>query len=393
MGKKALLIGLSTYQTLGYGALVSPALRNLKALNRVLQSNIGQFCESEIATLINPDSQQVRQAIEHLGSRCQPDDVRVLYFCGLGLIESQSQQLYLSAYDTQPNNLLSTAISSQFIQAVLDHSHSRNQLILIDCCWEQLPHLELPVIRSSTPEMPIIKLGGAHRAALCAFNPMEMGWPTTHGGLSDYTQALVEGIGTGLADTGADGYLSAYDLHQYVEDSLHRSATTTQLLLHAPQDSAHIHLFQLPEYQPEAEYRCSVEEYAAKDRGELSDQSRKVLSFLREHIGLSAETADAIESDVLKPYRERRERLQRYEQAFREATQLESPPRQSLRRWLKHLQQALELGYEDVTRIETRVISNQESHQPFQSRSHPVEETPATSPAVVPPSIELNHRS
>ncbi|HEY9737961.1 MAG TPA: hypothetical protein V6D06_16830, partial [Trichocoleus sp.] len=178
-------------------------------------------------------------------------------------------------------------------------------------------------------------------------------------GLSAYSHCLVEGIETGLADMGADGVISIRDLHQYVEQSLERLSMQTRANLHAAGSSPDIQLFRLPQYNPEAEYRRGVEEYVTKDQGQISEQSRQVLNFLSTNLGLSAEVRNAIESDVLRPYQERQERLRRYEQAFTEVIKLENPPRKSVRRWLQHLQHSLFLNYEDVTQIETHILSEQ----------------------------------
>lgn len=391
MGKRALLIGFDTYQVLPCSHLNSPALENLRAIAQILESEVGQFLKSEINLLINPDAQQVRQAIEYFSSRCRPSDRQFLYICGLGLIDPKTQQAYLGAYDTQPANLLSTGISSEFLQAALGHSQSHHQLVVLDVCWQ--PGIPKYSASLDWQAMSIAQLGSSERAVLLVFNP-EAGWTRSPAGLSVCAHYLVEGISTGLADIEADGFISASDLYQYLTDHLHVLDTPTHVCLNASQNSDGIRLFELPGYQPEAEYRCSVAEYVAREQGIITDQSRQVLDFLRQQIGLSVEEGQAIEASVLKPYQETQARLQRYEQAFTEVIQLENPPNQSLRRWLKHLQQALELSYEDTIRIETRVVATygatRKSASWRQSPDSPAE-TPTTKDPMPAVSRELNH--
>lgn len=357
MSRKALLIGLNVYSFIESKQADSPALQNLEALQQVLLSNIGQFEEADIETLINPDAQQIRQAIERFSSHCRPRDLRLLYFCGLGLIDPHTHRFYLAGYDTQPQNLLNTAISDEFMRGLLSRSHSRRQVVLLDTCWGQPEVTPAAGIPTSQAHWLMAPLAGEHRAVLVAQNAAE-GWSLADSGLSEYTHSLIEGIETGLADMGADGMISIDDLHQYLEQNLERLSLRTQALLHAPGESSEIQLFHLSQYVPETEYRRSVEEYVTKDQGAITDQSRQVLDFLRTHLGISPEVSQAIEADVLRPYQERQERLNRYEQVFTEAIQLENPPRKSIRRWLRHLQQTLSLTYADVTPIEARILAD-----------------------------------
>jgi Caspase domain len=360
MARKALLIGLDVYSFAAGRDSCSPALANLDAFSQVLHSSIGQFQEEDVETLINPDDQQMRQAIERLSSHCRPHDVRLLYICGLGLVEWSSGQFYLPGYNAQPERLLNTALSTDFICGLMDSSHCRNQLILLDVCWAAPEALlegsfvgPRQALKGAQTEPLLSRLATSYRAVLLAQNPAT-GWVTTEAGLSEYTHCLTEGIDTGLADVGADGFISVADLQQYLEQSLERLSLQTQARLQAPAASAEIQLFKLPQYDPEAEYRRSVEEYVTKDQGQISDQSRQVLNFLRAHLGLVADLGQRIEAEVLRPFQERQERLQRYETAFAEAIALENPPRKSMRRWLRHLQHSLALSAEEVTQIEAR---------------------------------------
>lgn len=376
MARKALLIGLNIYTTLGSNATVSPAVQNLAALTRVLQSDIGQFRDGQIETLINPDAQQMRQALEHLSGGARPDDLRLLYFCGLGLIDTLTGCPYLAGWDTQPSQLMTTALSYEFIQAVLNNSNSRQQVIILDNAWFQAEAEGLQAAYIDANYCGMAQFANPYRAVLLAQNTGDIGWSVLSPKLSDYTHHLIEGIESGLADLGADGVISVSDLHQYIEQGLNASDTPAQARLYAPGKSADIALFNLPQYQAEAEYRRSVEEYVTQGQGHINEHSRQVLDFLRTNLGLSTEVSQAIEAAVLRPYQEREERLLRYEQAFTEAIQLENPPRQSLRRWLRHLQQTLTLSYDDIAQVEARVLAAQPSPAVFNRPAQPLEPIP-----------------
>jgi hypothetical protein len=356
MGRKALLVGLSVYDLME-GEPASPALHNLQALRRILTSDIGQFPEDAVETLVNPDAQRIRQAVERLSAHCRPKDLRLLYFCGVGLINLIGGGLYLAGYDTDPLNPMATAVSQDLLRTLMDASHCRQQIMILDACWAA-SGAEVPTeVASDYTHQLVSQLAGDYRAVLMAHNPLDMGWSVTNKGFSAYTHCLIEGIDTGLADMGADGFVSIDDLHHYAEQTLDQLQSPVQAVLYAPGQSAEAPLFQLPQFNPEREYRRSVEDCVTQDQGKISDQSRQILNFLQHNLGIPGDVGQTIEAEVLRPYRERQERIQRYEQIFAEVLQLENPPRMPMRRWLRHQQQTLGLSYEEVCQVEARLLA------------------------------------
>ena len=77
---------------------------------------------------------------------------------------------------------------------------------------------------------------------------------------------------------------------------------------------------------------------------------------MRVSLELLPEEAEAIEDEVLNPYRKYREKGERYEQALQEAMQQEYPFSVATREELKRLQQVLGLTEEDATKIEELVV-------------------------------------
>jgi formylglycine-generating enzyme required for sulfatase activity len=106
---------------------------------------------------------------------------------------------------------------------------------------------------------------------------------------------------------------------------------------------------------PRLKYRKEVEAIAQENEGEISDINQSCLNELRKNLPLSSQEAEAIEAEVLRPYRELQEKLNRYEQVFRDAIQRRYPLSESDRRGLKRLQQALRLRDEDIKLIERRI--------------------------------------
>jgi len=102
-------------------------------------------------------------------------------------------------------------------------------------------------------------------------------------------------------------------------------------------------------------YREEVDRRSSS-RGDITVVGRRILDELRVSLELLPEEAEAIEDEVLNPYRKYREKGERYEQSLQEAMQQEYPFSLETRDELKRLQQVLGLTDEDAARIEELVI-------------------------------------
>jgi WD40 repeat protein/serine/threonine protein kinase len=102
-------------------------------------------------------------------------------------------------------------------------------------------------------------------------------------------------------------------------------------------------------------YREEVDRRSSS-RGDITVVGRRILDELRVSLELLPEEAEAIEDEVLNPYRKYREKGERYEQSLQEAMQQEYPFSLETREELKRLQQVLGLTDEDAARIEELVI-------------------------------------
>lgn len=84
MMKAALLIGVSEYES-GFSRLPS-ATKDIKAVQRVLlDPRMGGFQETEVITLADPGSQEMREALEAFFADRKPDDLLLFYFSGHGV--------------------------------------------------------------------------------------------------------------------------------------------------------------------------------------------------------------------------------------------------------------------------------------------------------------------
>lgn len=102
-------------------------------------------------------------------------------------------------------------------------------------------------------------------------------------------------------------------------------------------------------------YREEVDRRSSS-RGDITVVGRRILEELSVSLELLPEEAEAIEDEVLNPYRKYRQKGERYEQALQEAMQQEYPFSVATREELKRLQQVLGLTDEDATKIEELVV-------------------------------------
>jgi hypothetical protein len=221
----ALIIGDDQYKDVGLKKLRAPA-EDVVDLSNVLQDpTIGCF---EVQTLLNEKTYKVKPAIEAFFTDRTYDDLSLLYFSCHG-VKNESGQLYFATRDTQLKLLDSTAISTNFINDVMSHSRSRRQVLLLDCCYSGAFARGMAVKAGKSIGInERFKWSG--RAVLTSSDAMEYsfeeGEPMGKDVHSLFTRALVHGLKTGKADLDGDGFISIFDLYDYVYNCV--SAKTSQ---------------------------------------------------------------------------------------------------------------------------------------------------------------------
>ncbi len=391
MGKHILLIGMSTEDLAAESAESSPAIANITALKETLLAEVDGLRHDQITTLVNPVMWQMRHAIALMTYRCRHGDLCLIYYSGCGVIDACSGKFYLTASDTQLDAITTTAISSDYIrQALPSLQTGLNRVMILDCIWGALP--SEPATPPSAPDnqLSIDRLADCNCALFTALGSNAQPWPVTDAGLSLYTQLLIEGITTGLADTDADGHISVGDLQTYMAQTLTETEFDIFPIGLYPANnhddpeakSANASLLPVKPYSPEQEYRRSVEQYAR--HGHISSTNRNILDFLRYQLGITPHQSQAIEADVMTPHVNYQENCDRYRQAFMAALDLENPLGKPLKKWLQHLQGELSLSYEDVSGIEAQILAR---HQPYTS----LQTLPQWLPPVDTPKLPAHH--
>ncbi|MBX2864002.1 MAG: hypothetical protein KTR27_10625 [Leptolyngbyaceae cyanobacterium MAG.088] len=403
MGKYILLIGVTAGELAEEYTERSPAIANITALKKNLLNEVEELRDDQITTLINPTLRQMRHAIALTSYRCRHDDLCFIYYAGCGLIDAHTGKIYLAAKDTSLDAITTTAICSDYIHEALPSIQANlNRIMVLDCMWGSLPSQsnfygpQRPVDIASHNRLAVTQLADCNCTLFTALGSHANPWPMANSDLSLYTQCLVEGITTGLADIDADGGISINDLDAYMSQALNETELDiVPITLYGPRALSQRPLLSVRPYSSEREYRRSVEEYVHHHRGHITSSHRSVLEFLRHQLGITLDQSQTIEADVIAPYREHYENCDRYRHALITALELESPLGKPLKKWLRHLQSELALSHEDVSTIEAQIATQSVAHnnsvqqlQTLPRRLTPVERPQL--PAVFNPNVSLD---
>ena len=362
--KVALLIGVSQYEA---GLPPLPAApHDVEAMRTVLQDpKIGGF--NGVETLINPDPNKMRLAINRLFASCQKEDLAVLFFSGHGITDDDGR-LHLTTALTDEQFYKATSVPASFVHDVMNDSQCKRQVVILDCCysgafaagWQPKSGGAVNIKR---------ELGGEGRAILTSSTALQKSFE--HEGSGIYTRFLVEGMETGAADTDGTGTISILELHDYAKEKVQAAKPAMKPEIYSHQEGFHITLTCSPVNDPELEYRREVENLVKSRRGEISAIGRRTLNKLATKWKLSLEVIKRIEAEVLAPYEEHKANLKEYEEVFNEELKQEFPLSEVTREELKNFKQVLGLTDEDVAGIEESILSEKEAERQAQQSQIP----------------------
>jgi uncharacterized caspase-like protein len=264
MSKVALLIGVSEYQSSEFQDLAA-AERDVAAMRDVLvQPGIGGFAEVDVTVLLNPEPQGMREALERLFAGRKADDLVVLYFSGHGVVDDFGT-FHLTTARTDKGLLNSTAIPAGFVHGLMEGRGSKRQVVILDCCFSGAFAKDMKAKGEAVNLQP--QLGGKGRAVLTSSSATEYSFEQKESELSVYTQYVVEGLRTGIADEDEDGWISVDELHGFAQGKVQEVAPAMQPKIYAVEEGYKIRLAQAPVGDPRLEYRKEVEKLAEQKQG------------------------------------------------------------------------------------------------------------------------------
>ncbi|MEO1124077.1 MAG: GUN4 domain-containing protein [Cyanobacteria bacterium J06639_16] len=355
MAKVALLVGVSEYQP-GLSPLPK-AQQDIDAIQRALQSGDPESRFDTVQTLLNPDPQTLRVKIESLFAERSKDDLALLFFSGHGIKDDQGK-LYFATRDTQKTAtgelIRSTAVNASFVQELMSHSRCRRQVVILDCCFSGAFATGMTAKADDSAVDIKAQLGGEGRVVLTSSTSTQYSFEDQSSDLSIYTRYIVEGLSTGVADLNHDGWVDVEELHNYAKSKVRETAPAMHPEIYAVKEGFKIQLIRAQIDDPALRYRQEAQRYV--NQGEISQVGRMILDTLRDQLGLTTETANKIEDEVLHPYRERLSNIERYRQAVKTAIASGQPLSDQTRRELKQFQHLLGLQHDDIAPVEAALL-------------------------------------
>ncbi len=367
MGKFALLIGVSEYAE-GLPALPA-ATKDVAAMQRVLgDRSLGAF--DDVKVLPPPTSQEMAETIEEWLSQRKSDDLILLFFSVHGLKDNRSA-LYFAASNTRRQLIQSTAFEARKLHDLLRYSHPKQQVIILDCCFSGAFGAK------DDGDMGLKQqLTAEGRVVLTSTSAVDYAFEDKESDMSVYTRYLVEGIETGAADVNGDGFITVDELHKFASGKVKKVSTVMSPDIIALQGQGYdIRLASAPQDKPELKYRKEVEQKARTAK--FTPPARRYLNSLRQGYGLSDEVADAIEAEVLKPFRDYQRKLVEYYETLEETLADDPNLGRGHLMDLKEYQKYLGLKDKDVRPIEEELAGRALFLEP-----EPIKRTPASETTV-----------
>ncbi len=220
----ALVVGISDHHYLPPPAQLHFAHRDAEEFAAFLRSAPGGALPSDHIRLLSNERATlaaIRAALHTwLVESAGPDDIVYLFFAGHGVV-AESDEAYLVAHDSDPQNLHATALSFREVDRTLSERLRANLIVMtLDACHSgQLGWTSFTVGSASRANEPIAAVGRADRSflKLLASRPSESSFEDErwNGGHGVFTHTMLEGL-RGPADRDNDGVVRASELIDYL---------------------------------------------------------------------------------------------------------------------------------------------------------------------------------
>jgi tetratricopeptide (TPR) repeat protein len=218
----ALIIGNSVFRDQTLARLLKPDADVGALADVLLDKEIGDF--NDVKLLVNMSSTQVRRAISNFYSKKQRDDLLLLYFSGHGVLDDQGR-LHLAVKDTERALLRATAIPAAYVTEEMNNSHSRRQVLILDCCHSgAFARGSKGATGASVGTATAFEGTGFGRLVLTATDATQYAWEGDQvigeAENSVFTHYLIQGLKTGQADSDGDGRITVDELYDYTYEQV-----------------------------------------------------------------------------------------------------------------------------------------------------------------------------
>jgi hypothetical protein len=334
----ALLVGIGHFDQSNFQVLSSPE-QDVNELRELLRHpQIGASRKSDVTTLNDPTVRELRNAIEIICSNRQPHEVVLIYISGYGIVDDRGQ-LYFPCRDTHLDRLDHTAYPSAELLASMEACRSQQQVLILDCCFSG-SFAKGMILATDIDEIGL-QLSSRRRAVLTS--PWSIDYSPKHKSAnpSTYTQYLLNGLETGMADGGTrraiDGDITVLELQDYIGARLEEDHPAMFAKLYNPAQSGNIIIARAPylDFRREA--------LGLASRGEISLVGQSILEELRVRTGVPQEIANAIKKDALLPHQYQFQKQRQFETIQAEITRREMPLSDDTKSELVRLRELYEL--------------------------------------------------
>ena len=273
--------------------------------------------------LTDVDETAIRRGISQLFSNRKNDDLVLLYFSGHGVTDSRND-FYLSGISTDKNDLLPTAVSSDYVQKAMNQRGSKHQVLILDCCHsgafpKGMTAKDIGKVNLSP------KLGGEGRAILTASDSTQYAFEQDGFELSLYTHFLIEGLRTGAADRDNDGNVTIDELYEYVRDKVKSVNDLMSPEFYPVKEGHRIILARAVQDDPALKFRKEISEIIDLRKGKIFPSTRQLIVNAQIKHRVNNKVALEIEKELLKPYLEYENNLNAYKKMLRDMSAHEFP--------------------------------------------------------------------
>lgn len=227
MARHALLIATGRYTDQSFRRLRSPA-QDVKRLAEILRDPaIG--CFDDVRVSVDQPEHELRVAVEEILSDRLRDDLVLIYLSCHG-VQDRHGRLYFATTNTRLDRLAATALAAAFVDEQLSHSMAGGRVLILDCCFSGSFARGLAV--KSSVSSPLAGKIGRGYFVLTATDAFEYAFEgESPRGVkpqrSAFTEVIIDGLDSGLADRDGDGWVSAHDLYDYVYGVVKQTTTQT----------------------------------------------------------------------------------------------------------------------------------------------------------------------
>ncbi|WP_200819459.1 nSTAND1 domain-containing NTPase, partial [Tolypothrix sp. NIES-4075] len=220
-----MLVGVNKYQDKGLPILNYSSV-DCQGLADALTGATTQFLQKEVKihhdfASLPPSKENVRVSLQEITAAAKPQDMVLFYFSGHGMLEPNSQEVFLCLADTQKSNLKNTGLKLQELLQLLDNCPAQNQLVWLDACHSGGMTLrgtiKEPLLNPTTQLVEVLQRTAAKSKgfyALLSCDNNQQSWEFPELGHGVFSYYLMRGLNGEAADS--KGVISADGLYRYV---------------------------------------------------------------------------------------------------------------------------------------------------------------------------------